>query len=197
MRAHIFLVILMSYTTAFAGDGRLEFGGWRNVRADSDDASLQDLTFAMLPSEVRVGTRLLAYDHSKRRLVCCFQVMSSVLHEDVLRKKYQLPEVRITDLTNGWSETKPYAPLIQQLRRVGDLVNYKFGSDSGSLGGLLTSYGATLVNGKLRYEKSSFTVTRKIDALGGDDGAIETFVVTQADPKGVSGKRIEVPYGTW
>ena len=111
--------VFVACLTAVAAPPAPVFGGWRNLDTAADAAVREeDMPFAMLPVEVPRRTRLALLDPERKQTVCCFEVVSVALEDPVLRHRFDLPEVWITDLRNGWDlDARAYAPQVFALQR--------------------------------------------------------------------------------
>lgn len=176
------------------------FGGWRNL-ATSTEAPVREenMPFAMLPVEVARGTRLALLDAQRKRTVCCFEVVSVPLQDPTLRHRFDLPEVWITDLRNGWDlEGRPYAPLVFALQRRDALLDYRFAEHSyDHLGGLLVPAQAQVTaQGTLQLDERQFTLHIDAQAMANDNGSLTRYTLTDTRAPQHT-YTVDVPFATY
>ena len=168
-------------------------GAWRSVRNESDK---QQFWFAMLPQAMPAGTTFIAVDWKARKLVCCLTVRGKEISENSLRNKFHIPGVWVTDLVNGWNtEDPPYRPRVFALTPSANFLAHTFaGGVPFAIGGLLLPDDAHLgARGQLIIGEETYGVKFIEEALGDDDGAVDTYTL-----KATSGTKsfvVEVPYG--
>ena len=175
--------LALACLTAVAAPPAPVFGGWRNLDTAADAAVREeDMPFAMLPVEVPRRTRLALLDPERKQTVCCFEVVSVALEDPVLRHRFDLPEVWITDLRNGWDlDARAYAPQVFALQRRDALLTYVFDEHSYShLGGLLVPADAQVTpQGTLQVGDRQFSVRSDTQAMANDNGSMTRYVLTE------------------
>ncbi|MCS5515862.1 hypothetical protein NWF32_13675 [Pseudomonas qingdaonensis] len=104
------------------------FGGWRNLATAADAGYVEEnMAFAMLPAVVARGTRIAVLDEQRKQTVCCLEVVSVPLEDRLLRHRFDLPGVWVSDLRNDWNiDHRPYLPEVFALQRRDALVDYHF-----------------------------------------------------------------------
>lgn len=176
------------------------FGGWRNLATAADAGYHEEnMAFAMLPVEVARDTRLALLDPARKRTVCCFEVVSVALEDPILRHRFDLPEVWITDLRNAWNlDGRPYAPFVFALQRRDALIGYGFAEDRyDHLGGLLVPANARVTpRGTLEVDGREFTLQVDEQAMANDNGSLARYTLTDTQAPRRS-YTVEVPFATY
>lgn len=97
---------------AMADPAPVLFGGWRNLATAADAGYVEEnMAFAMLPAVVARGTRMAVLDEERKQTVCCLEVVSVPLEDSLLRHRFDLPGVWVSDLRNDWNiDHRPYLP---------------------------------------------------------------------------------------
>lgn len=113
---------------AMADPAPVLFGGWRNLATAADAGYVEEnMAFAMLPAVVARGTRMAVLDEQRKQTVCCLEVVSVPLEDSLLRHRFDLPGVWVSDLRNDWNiDHRPYLPEVFALQRRDALVAYHF-----------------------------------------------------------------------
>lgn len=185
---------------AMADPAPVLFGGWRNLATAADAGYVEEnMAFAMLPRVVARGTRLAVLDEERKQSVCCLEVISVPLEDNLLRNRFDLPEVWITDLRNDWNiEHRPYVPEVFALQRRDALIDHAFDEHGYShLGGLLVPTDARITpQGTLQTGGQEFTLDIDTQSMANDNGSMSRYTLT--DTRNPQHRyTVEVPVATY
>lgn len=185
---------------AMADPAPVLFGGWRNLATAADAGYVEEnMAFAMLPVVVTRGTRMAVLDEERKQTVCCLEVVSVPLDDSLLRNRFDLPEVWITDLRNDWNtEHRPYVPEVFALQRRDALIDHAFDENGYShLGGLLVPTDARITpQGTLQTGGQAFTLDIDTQSMANDNGSMSRYTLT--DTRNPQHRyTVEVPVATY
>lgn len=185
---------------AMADPAPVLFGGWRNLATAADAGYVEEnMAFAMLPAVVARGTRMAVLDEQRKQTVCCLEVVSVPLEDSLLRHRFDLPGVWVSDLRNDWNiDHRPYLPEVFALQRRDALVDYHFDENGyGHLGGLLVPADARITpQGTLHTGSQTFTVDIDTQPMANDNGSMSRYTLT--DTRNPQHRyTVEVPVATY
>ena len=168
-------------------------GGWRKVANENET---REYRFAMLPKPVAKGTRFVAVDWKRRKLICCLTVQSAEISENTLRDRLKIPNSRVCDLVNDWNmDEAPYRPRLFIVTADAALRNHSFAGEPPFLyGGLLLPEDSRMdAKGHLFVGEEQYSTSFSVRELGDDDGAVHVYAVKPLS--GGNTIKVEVPFG--